>query len=332
MNETRPLISIIVPVYKVEPYLRKCVDSILNQTYTNLEIILVDDGSPDNCGAICDEYAREDSRVRVIHKPNGGLSDARNAGMDIMTGSLVGFVDSDDWIEPHMYQRLYELMEQFDADMAFGGVADDVVEDDIVRTVKVSNYGEVPFAESKTDAMKRFFLGSWASWDKLYKAELFEGIRYPVGKINEDEAIALFLLERCRRVCYTNEIMYHYMKRLNSGSITMAPFTPKDLAWKDNCAANLEYIRKNHPELEQYAGKRYRSSLLWHITKISILDDCTVYGSEIREIMRELRRERPLFNKIPIDTKKGKIQYIVAMYGGFWVYRLVFRLKRGKLL
>lgn len=98
-------LSVIVPVYKVEPYIHKCVDSILGQTYTNLEVILVDDGSPDNCGKICDEYAAKDKRVKVIHKKNGGLSDARNAGIDISTGDIIGFIDSDDYIEARMYQE-----------------------------------------------------------------------------------------------------------------------------------------------------------------------------------------------------------------------------------
>lgn len=106
------MISVIVPVYKVEPYLDRCVRSIVEQTYTDLEIILVDDGSPDNCPAICDAWAERDSRVKVIHKQNGGLSDARNAGMDIATGEYIGFVDSDDWIAPEMYQILYNMLQR----------------------------------------------------------------------------------------------------------------------------------------------------------------------------------------------------------------------------
>lgn len=112
------MISIIVPVYKVEPFLRRCVDSLVNQTYHDLEIILVDDGSPDNCGKICDEYAATDSRIHVIHKQNGGLSSARNAGLEVARGEYIAFVDSDDWVEADTYAKLYELIQQYNADIA----------------------------------------------------------------------------------------------------------------------------------------------------------------------------------------------------------------------
>ena len=323
-------ISIIVPVYKTEPYLRKCVDSILAQTHPDLEVILVDDGSPDHSGQICDEYAVQDPRVRVIHKPNGGLSDARNAGLDICTGDYIGFVDSDDWIEPTMYGTLLEMLLRFDADMAFGGVADELERDGTITTFRTSDYGQTPFSEDRIAAMHRYFHGSWAAWDKLYRAELFRDIRYPVGEINEDEAIALHLLEKCDTVCYTNEVCYHYMKRISSGSITMAPFTVKDLAWKDHCAANLRYVREHHPELEQYAAIRYRSSLMWHITKASLLDDCSMYETEIRQLMAELKSERKLFDRIPMDTKKLRAQYLLATRFGFKAYRTILRLKQGR--
>ena len=116
--ESCPLISVIVPVYKVEKYLDRCINSIVNQTYRNLEIILVDDGSPDNCPAMCDEWAQKDPRIRVIHNPHKGLGSARNTGIDAARGSLIGFVDSDDYVYPNMYQRLYELMTENDADLS----------------------------------------------------------------------------------------------------------------------------------------------------------------------------------------------------------------------
>ena len=322
-----PLISVIVPIYKVEPYLKKCVDSILTQTHKNLEIILVDDGSPDNCGAICDEYAAKDSRIRVIHKPNGGLSDARNAGMKIMTGQYVAFVDSDDWIEPNMYSSLLGLITRFEADMAFGGVADDLETDGNVTTVRTSDYSATLFAEDKISAMRRYFHGSWAAWDKLYKAELFEGIVYPVGEINEDEAIVLHLLNRCERVCYTNEIFYHYMRRIGSNSITSTSFSPKKLAWVKHCRDNLAFIRSHHPLLELDAAKRYRGSLTWSMTEMLLSEQD--FSAEIRDLRCQLKREKKIFSQISFPSKQEKLRFSLLTSGPLWLYRTLIRIKRG---
>ena len=322
------LISIIVPVYKVEPYLRKCVESIINQTYTNLEIILVDDGSPDNCGTICDEYALKDSRIKVIHKENGGLSDARNAGLDIATGDYIGFVDSDDWIEPQMYQRLYELIQKYDADMAFGGVADDVLDNGSVKTAKTSNYGQTPFAEDKLAAMKRYFRGSWAAWDKLYRAELFDGIQYPVGEINEDEAIVLHLLDRCQRVCYTNEVFYHYMKRIDGSSITTADFSPKKLAWVKHCRDNLAFIREKYPQLEEYALQRYRSSILWSLREIALSDQR--FDKEIHALKNQLKENGRLFSKVAFRSNGERLRYYMMRWLPFGIIRVLLRHRHRK--
>lgn len=302
------LISIIVPVYKVEPYLRKCVDSILAQTYRNLEIILVDDGSPDNCGAICDEYAGKDSRVKVIHKENGGLSDARNAGMEIMSGKYVAFVDSDDWIEPQMYQRLLELMEHYEAEMAFAGVADEVLQDGAVHTVKTSNYGNTPFAEDKIAAMRRYFLGSWAAWDKLYRADLFDGIWYPVGEINEDEAIVLLLLDRCNKVCYTNELFYYYVRRIDGTSITTSSFSEKKMVWVKHCRDNLAFIREKYPQLEEYAVTRYRGSLMWALREMALSENS--FPNSYAEVRAQLKEYHTVFLHTPFKNKTEQLRFL----------------------
>lgn len=319
-------ISVIVPIYKVEPYLRKCVDSILAQTYQNLEIILVDDGSPDNCGAICEEYAEQDTRIKVIHKQNGGLSDARNAGLDVMTGKYVAFVDSDDWIMPRMYETLLQMLKQFQADMAFGAVADDLEQGGRVTTVKVSNYGDEPFSEGVVEAMRRYFHGSWAAWDKLYKADLFRDIRYPVGEINEDEAIVLQLLSKCTRVCYTNEVFYHYMRRPSSGSITAANFSVKKLAWQAHCLDNLEFVQAHYPMLVFDAAARYRSSLLWSLTEIALSDED--FTNQIRELRTALKENYALFSAAPFAYPQDKLRMALLTYFPFHIYRTLLRIKR----
>lgn len=321
------LVSVIVPVYKVEPYLRKCVDSILSQTYQNLEIILVDDGSPDACGAICDKYAKQDNRITVIHKPNGGLSDARNAGLDVMTGDYVAFVDSDDWIMPRMYETLLQMLKQFQADMAFGAVADDLEQDGKVTTVKVSNYGDEPFSESAVEAMRRYFHGSWAAWDKLYKADLFRDIRYPVGEINEDEAIVLQLLSKCTRVCYTNEVFYHYMRRPSSGSITAASFSVKKLAWQAHCRDNLEFVQAHYPALVPDAAARYRGSLLWSLTEIALSDED--YDREVQALLSALRDQKELFCAAPFSYRQDRLRMWLLLHVPFSVYRAIIRFRRS---
>lgn len=321
----KPIISVIVPVYKVEPYLHKCVDSILDQTYKNLEVILVDDGSPDNCGAICDAYASQDNRVKVIHKENGGLSSARNAGLDMMNGAYVGFVDSDDWIEPQMYEVLLDLMLHYDAQMALGGVADEVLCDETVRTVKTSDYGHTPFAEDSISAIKRFFQGSWAAWDKLYQAELFKELRFPLGEINEDEAIAVHLLDRSHRVCYTNEVFYHYLRRPES--ITTVSFHPKKLVWVQHCRDNLAFIREHHPELEQLALARYRGSILWSLTEMALSNDS--FEDAVKELINELRENARVFRRVPFAFWQDRIRMHLLLIGPFALYRWFIRKKRG---
>ena len=132
-NKEKPLISVIVPIYKVEKYLNKCVKSIINQTYKNLEIILVDDGSPDNCGKICDKLAERDDRIRIIHKKNGGLSSARNAGIEIANGEYIGFVDSDDYIDNDMFETLYNNIKDNNADLSIIGYQIETIDNKVIK-------------------------------------------------------------------------------------------------------------------------------------------------------------------------------------------------------
>lgn len=202
-------ISIIVPVYKVEQYLSRCIDSILNQTFQDFELILVDDGSPDNCGEICNKYALKDNRIKVIHKENGGLSDARNVGLDIATGEYISFVDSDDVVHPQMYTRLYDLIQRTGAEIA---------QCEYVRFDK-----EIEFQSLSEDAEEIICTNVEALdlliesnrfvppvWNKLYKRELFSNIRFPKGKIHEDEYTTYKLFYEANKIAYLNLPMYYY--------------------------------------------------------------------------------------------------------------------------
>lgn len=237
------MISVIVPVYNVERYIRQCVESILEQTYADLEIILVDDGSTDGSGSICDEYKLKDNRVVVIHKCNGGLSEARNAGLDIARGEYIGFVDSDDYIEPDMYEVLYKNCERYAADLA------------AARFVKFNTQGEVRknFTEnievfSREEMLRLFIVGdrryeiTMSVWDRLYKRELISDLRFPVGKCYEDIVFSTKVIEKSKINVYIDRALYHY--RLREDSISGEDFN-------DYNRAPLRIITDLIPELER---------------------------------------------------------------------------------
>lgn len=206
------LISVIVPIYKVEKYLEFCIDSILKQTYKNLEIILVDDGSPDNCPEICDLYAKKDSRIKVIHRKNGGLSAARNSGIDIATGQYIGFVDSDDYIHPQMYEILMKHIKEKSAKLAVCGVLD--VFDMKQKSIEVAS--EQLRELNSIEAMKEIYRGystdMVVAWNKLYKKEIFDKIRYQEGKVHEDEFMIHKVLNRVDKIVCTDRKLYYYQR------------------------------------------------------------------------------------------------------------------------
>ena len=209
-----PIISIIVPVYNVEKYLKQCVDSILAQTFSDIEIILVDDGSPDECPKICDEYQKKDARVRVIHKSNGGLSDARNAGIKAAKGEYIGFVDSDDYIAPDMYEKLYKMMNDTGADMAVCQAV--IVTDD--SSAQYTDSDEIKLLD-KDEALYRMIckrLFTVNSWNKLYKKNLFNNIMFPVNMLYEDLATTYKLIDKCKTVVYSPMKKYAYRQRAGS--------------------------------------------------------------------------------------------------------------------
>lgn len=313
-----PKVSIIVPVYKVEKYLRKCIDSILNQTYENLEIILVNDGSPDNCGEICDEYAEKYSKIIVIHKQNGGLSSARNAGLDVATGDYIGFVDSDDWIEPNMYQRLMENAIKYNAEISVAGLTNIKECENKYEVIKSTYNGTIEIiCFDKYEEMKNFFLGTWSAWDKIYKKEVHEDIRFPEGEINEDEAIALKLIDRCERIVHTNEALYNYLSRPNS--ITTSEFSEKKLDWYKNCKKNLQFINNNYPSISEYAQSRFCNSIMWSLRCISLSNNDFKVISKY--LVKELILNKDVFINNNIISKKEKL----------WIKLIVLTSPRGNI-
>lgn len=208
------LVSIIVPVYMVEKYLSRCVDSLLNQAYTNIEIILVDDGSTDGCPSICDEYQENYERVSVIHKSNGGLSDARNKGIEASKGDYISFIDSDDYVHPEMIRKMVDLLESEEADIAVCNYywisEDDEIpkdDDEYKITIIEGDCHRLLFEKTEIAAI---------ACNKLYKKRIFDSIRFPEGKYHEDEYVIHHILGASTKVVCTNERLYYYIKRESS--------------------------------------------------------------------------------------------------------------------
>lgn len=218
------LVSVIVPIYNVEKYIEKCIVSIINQTYKNIEIILVDDGSPDNCLEICEFWKNKDNRIKIIRKENGGLSDARNYGLEYSKGSYIVFVDSDDYVEKNFIEIMYNEIKNNDADLAICNYYLNYIDKQIQNT-----YYNNKFAISSNDKYNYLYNGynkvTIVAWNKMYKRDIFKNIRYPKGKLHEDEFIICDILKATNKIVYIlNPPLYHYIQRDDS---IMAKFNVK---------------------------------------------------------------------------------------------------------
>lgn len=280
MNE---LVSVIVPVFKVEAYLANCIESIINQTYGNLEIILVDDGSPDRCPQICDEYEARDDRIRVIHKNNRGLSSARNAGLDIANGDFICFIDSDDFIAPNYVETLLTLQRKNNADLVICEY--DYVEQNgnLREHEKITwNRGitHKDFWQLFCDAEYRVFCA--VAWNKIYRAKIFKTLRYLQGKCMEDNFIIKSIIEQCDNIYVTNEVLYYYLQRPDS---IMGRFSIKHL---DGVEAQLEICNYFNSIGQREFSQRLLSSITTSLFRAYREADFVVRFNKIR--YKELKK------------------------------------------
>jgi len=301
-----PLISIVVPVYNVEKYLGTCLDSILNQTYKNIEVVLIDDGSTDSSGEICDLYEKEDRRIRVIHKKNGGLSDARNRGVESVKGEYITFVDSDDIISYDMIKALFNLLNDTGADIA------------VCDPVHVFNQGKPKYVFSKSRTIletyeaicemwyqKSFFASAWG---KLYKTELFCDIRFKEGIVFEDVQIMHKVFERASKIVYTPSKLYGYLHR--EGSITMGAFSKKDTEILQICDELMQFSQTRSKELYK-AAKAYCvvGSLRVYLNapRNGEYDDSIEYSvNNLKRYAKEVFQDKNIRRK----TKMGLLLYL----------------------
>ncbi len=269
MIEEKPLITVIVPAYKVEAYLPICVESIISQTYKNIEIILVDDGSPDQCGVICDEYALKDNRIRVLHKENGGLSSARNAGMKVMKGKFVTFIDSDDYVSPYYVEHLFDALKKANADLAVSWFAE-VNEGDKIDTSGKENLSGYEKLNQKQSLQHLLYQDGieTSAWGKLYKSDLIEGLWYPEGKLYEDIPVTSQYILKSKSVALIRNVDYFYLQR--KASIQYQSFNIKKMDGIYHLEAMTASVMEKYPDLKSAAYCRelsFACNLLFQIPK-----------------------------------------------------------------
>ena len=286
------LISVIVPAYKVEPYLDRCVQSIVDQTYTSLEIILVDDGSPDNCPSMCDKWAKKDKRIKVIHKKNGGLSDARNAGMAASTGEYIAFVDSDDWIAPEMLERLVKALQKDGSDIAACTV-EMVWEDKTPSCFLTVQTNSILNRQEAQEALLDESLLKHPVWYKLYRRETVQSIAFEVGKIHEDVFWSYQAIGRAKKVSIIDYVGYYYFQR--KGSIMGTRYSLARLDALEAREKWYQYIEQSFPELKIKA-------------RVALWENCIYHGQMALQFLQKNSCDE-VFGVVESITKKYPLSW-----------------------
>lgn len=320
-------ISVIVPVYNVEAYLPRCVDSILKQTYTDFELILVDDGSPDRCGAICEDYAALDSRIHVLHRKNGGLSAARNTGiewtLENSDSEWITFIDSDDWIHPYYLELLYHAVENTGLSVAVGGFerTDGTYELQVDPDVSISVWNTEEFyCTDKVTAT--------VAWGKLYRKVDLSEIRYPEGKIHEDEFTTYKILFSHDKIAVIEQPLYAYFQ--NSQSIMGSKWNPKHIAETEGMLAEIRYFAANgYSKAEACTAKAYLNSIYRN------LQNAKAYGNryqiEVADLKHLLKRALLKYGKLAdTNLRRTPWLYYEAFPGVTFPYRVIRRIMKKR--
>ena len=320
------LISVIVPVYKVEPYLDRCVSSIVCQSYHELEILLVDDGSPDNCPAMCDMWAAKDNRVKVIHKENGGLSSARNAGLDVASGEYIAFVDSDDYIATTMLEKMLDAVTKNGVSVACCGRIR------VSETEKTQMYTlSKACVLSSEEAIRQLLIGGSveeAAWDKLYRADVFKKRRFPEGEINEDIVQTIEILGSCGSIVHVGEPLYYYCK--NPNSITTSKYNPKKMICIKHLDQIADYLDKSYPQLLKYLYDlelRYCQGLLY-----LLLDNAKTLNDNRNDYKEVYARFRKAYKATAFGKGASRSERMKGLLIYFQVYYLMHGLKKGRIV
>ena len=333
-EDERDLISIIVPVYNVEQYLDRCMESILQQTYHRLEVILVDDGATDSSPAKCDAYAKKDNRVKVIHKQNGGLSDARNAGLAAATGDYIGYVDSDDWIEPDMYERMHQACVAHDAQLAVCRYFCEYRD----QTVAGGDGSVVPLSR---DALLKTYIGGHdeyviynSVWSKLFQRDLVRGVLFPKGRNSEDIMYTTRAFCRVERAVYLDQCFYHYVLD-REGSIMNAiqserMFRDEIPFWREHISCIKQMVSQQMADL---AGYHFQRRLLFYYVDARNAKNKEVASKLVTEMKKDKDEMDRIYNSGIVsrgDRMRRKLFFLSpSAYAAIvWLYdRIVIPLR-----
>lgn len=318
------LVSVIVPVYNVEEHLARCVDSILNQTHRNLEVILVDDGAKDSSGRICDDYAARDSRIKVIHKENGGLSSARNAGIDIAKGDYLQFVDSDDWIEPDAVEAMLNQAVTQGVDLVIGGRWDVKAATGEKKKGLCPPRQEIISGEETVSRIFRWDNCDSAAPDKLFHRRLFRQIRFPYGKVCEDVPIMYKIVLDAGRVAMLDKPIYNYYHR--PGSISFSSVSEKNFHFSQHTSQILPDIRENHPRLEPEARYLRVRSLVYAVQSVDLAspEDREKFRELCSAERRELRKHVGFLLTSPLFARKERVTHLLLAFNLYRTLRKIF--------
>ncbi len=313
-----PLISVVVPVYNVEAYLKECLDSLMSQTFKNFELLLVDDGSTDESGKICDSYAETDSRIRVIHRENGGLSAARNTGIENAKGEYITFVDSDDYVKDTYLQYLYDLICEYGTKVSV--CCHEVLCEDGKLIPQKADFRGTFNAETAIKKMLYHDMVDTSSWAKLFHKSMFDDIRFPHGKVFEDIATTYLYFDKAGTVAFGGESQYFY--RIRKNSIVNIGFSLKKFQLLENTDEMGEYVLKKYPNLEKAVLRRRVYARFSTLNQMLGVKD---YKREKQDIIDFIKKHSDEVKSDPLTPKRDKIAILILKFG-FPIYSLFWKL------
>lgn len=318
------LISIVVPVYNVEKYLNRCIDSIINQTYSNIEIILVNDGSKDNSGNICDSYAAKDERIKVIHKENGGLSDARNVGIENSTGEYMCFIDSDDFISDKMIEKMREKIMNTHSDIVICNRIHFYNEREQHIKYKIIEGNLIMNAEEAIKELNSFRYFDMSACSKLYKSSLFEKLKFPKGKLSEDAYIMYLLFDNSNKITYFSDPLYYYYQRQNS----ISKDSKINYDFIEAAEKQMFFIERKYPALKKYVRSAYASANMT-VYNIVIKNKGKCSKKEINLLKENVKKNYKFVLESENWSFSKKVQAFLFI-NSIVLYKLVFKLYRIK--